>query len=107
MNQDAMVRKSARAEQAAERWSRIAIWVGLSGLVLALVASTTWMSRLLRPLSVLGAAARRIGEGDLGARAVVLGKDEVAALAADFNTMASRLQKYRESSLAELLQAQQ
>jgi signal transduction histidine kinase len=107
MNQDAMVHKSGRAERSAERWSRIIFLTGLTGCLLALVASATWMSRLLRPLSVLGAAARRIGEGDLTARAVVEGKDEVAALAKDFNTMAARLQKYRDSSLGELLQAQQ
>src|SRR5262249_49471195 len=35
------------------------------------------------------------------------GKDEIAALAKEFNTMVSRLQKYRDSSLGELLQAQQ
>jgi len=107
LNQDAMVRKSALAERSAERWSRVTFLVGLSGLILALVASTTWMSRLLRPLSVLGATARRIGEGDFTVRAVVQGRDEVAALARDFNAMAARLQKYKESSLGELLQAQQ
>jgi signal transduction histidine kinase len=107
LNQDAMVQKSGLAERSADRWSRVTFVVGLGGCLLALLASATWMSRLLRPLSVLGAAARRIGEGDLSVRAVVEGKDEVAALAKDFNTMAARLQKYRESSLGELLQAQQ
>jgi signal transduction histidine kinase len=107
LNQDAMVQKSGHAERSAERWSRVTFLVGLGGCLVALLASAAWMSRLLRPLSVLGGAARRIGEGDLSVRAVVDGKDEVAALAKDFNTMAARLQKYRESSLGELLQAQQ
>jgi len=107
MNQDAMVQKSTRAERASQEWSRIILFVGLTGCLLALVASSAWMSRLLRPLSVLESAARRIGEGDLSARAVVDGTGEVAALAKEFNTMASRLQKYRDSSLGELLQAQQ
>jgi methyl-accepting chemotaxis protein len=107
MNQDAMIQKSARAERSAEQWSRVTFLIGLTGCLVALMASATWMARLLRPLSVLGATARRIGEGDLSVRAVVEGKDEVAALATDFNTMASRLQMYRESSLGELLQAQQ
>jgi signal transduction histidine kinase len=107
LNQDAMIRKSAKAEKSSQDWSRLVFLVGLTGCVLALVASSAWMTRLLRPLSVLGSAARRIGEGDLGARAVVEGSGEVAALAKEFNTMATRLQKYRDSSLGELLQAQQ
>jgi signal transduction histidine kinase len=107
MNQDAMLQKSGKAERAAEEWSRIIFVVGLVGCALALVASSAWMSRLLRPLSQLETAARRIGEGDLSVRAVVQGTGEVADLAKEFNTMASRLQKYRDSSLGELLQAQQ
>jgi NtrC-family two-component system sensor histidine kinase KinB len=107
MNQDAMLRKSVSAERVAERSNRIVIIVGIVGCLLALVASTTWMSRLLRPLSVLSSAARRIGEGDLAVQTVVRGKDEIALLAEEFNTMAQRLLKYRKSSLGELLQAQQ
>jgi NtrC-family two-component system sensor histidine kinase KinB len=107
MNQDAMIHKSAKAERSSQDWSRVVFIVGLTGCVLALIASSTWMTRLLRPLSILETAARRIGEGDLSARAIVEGTGEVAALAKEFNTMASRLQKYHDSSLGELLQAQQ
>jgi signal transduction histidine kinase len=107
LNQDAMLQKSGRAERAAQDWSRLIFAVGLAGCVLALVASSVWMTRLLRPLSQLETAARRIGEGDLSVRAVVAGSGEVADLAKEFNTMTARLQKYRESSLGELLQAQQ
>ena len=50
---------------------------------------------------------RRIGQGDMKARARVAGRDEIAQLAAEFNTMADKLERYRQSSLGELLQAQQ
>jgi signal transduction histidine kinase len=50
---------------------------------------------------------RRIAEGDLEARARVLGKDEIADLAREFNAMADHLAEYRRSTLGELLQAQQ
>ena len=56
---------------------------------------------------MLSGTVRRIGEGDLEARARVHGKDEIAALALEFNGMADRLSEYRRSSLGELLQAQQ
>jgi two-component system, NtrC family, sensor histidine kinase KinB len=107
MNQNAMLQKSADAEQEARRWNRIVLVVGLSGCLLALAASTIWTSRLLRPLGLLSRVARRIGQGDLAVRTVVQGAGEVALLARDFNEMADQLQKYRKSSLGQLLQAQQ
>jgi signal transduction histidine kinase len=107
LNQHAMLEKSARAEREARRWNTLVLLVGLAGSLVALLASTAWMSRLLRPLSILSAATRRVGQGDLGVRAVVRGGDEVAGLAHDFNEMAERLERYRKSSLGQLLQAQQ
>jgi signal transduction histidine kinase len=106
MNQDAMVRKSEEARRIADRSVTLLVVVSIAGFLLALYASAAITSRLLRPLSVLGQATRRIGEGDLAARVRIEGTDEIAKLAADFNAMADRLQKYRESSLGELLEAQ-
>src|SRR5262249_49347398 len=70
----------------------------LAGVISSLILTT----RLLRPLSVLGSAVRRVGSGDLVARAQVDGRDEIAGLARDFNTMAAHLEQYRKSSLGEL-----
>lgn len=107
MNQDGMVRKSDRARLAAERMNALMALAAAAALGLGLLASATLTRRLLRPLSVLGQAARRIGQGDLAARAGVGGHDEIARLAADFNGMADQLAAYRASSLGELLEAQQ
>ncbi len=107
MNQDAMVRKSDRARNAADRMRAVMIAAVAAALAAGLLASTVLTSRLLRPLSVLSQAARRIGEGDLAARASIWGGDELARLAEEFNTMAARLAEYRSSSLGELLQAQE
>jgi signal transduction histidine kinase len=102
-----MVRKSAQGQRAADRSNTLLTAVLGAGLLVGLLASATLTSRLLRPVSVLAQAARRIGEGDLAARALVTGGDEIAQLAGEFNAMAERLQKYRESSLGELIEAQQ
>jgi nitrogen fixation/metabolism regulation signal transduction histidine kinase len=106
MNQDAIVRKSEQARQTAERSVTLLLVFSLLGLVVALYAAVAITSRLLRPLAVLGQAARRLGEGDLAVRAQIEGADEIAGLAADFNVMAEHLQRYRESTLGELLRAQ-
>jgi signal transduction histidine kinase len=107
INQDAMQRKSDQAHRDAERTT--ALVVGLIGAAVAAgLALSFWlMSRLLRPLAALSRSVRRIAEGDLDARAPTVGKDEIAALGAEFNVMAERLRQYRSSSLGELLQAQQ
>jgi signal transduction histidine kinase len=107
LNQDAMVRKSERARQVARQLLALVLGVTAAGL-LAGTLLTTWLtSRIVRPVSVLAQAAQRIGTGDLAARARVKGRDEIAGLAAEFNAMADKLAEYRQSSLGELLQAQQ
>ncbi|MEU6148199.1 HAMP domain-containing sensor histidine kinase [Streptomyces sp. NPDC047081] len=69
-------------------WSAAIGALGLAACVLLSVRLARWVSR---PLSTLDATARRLGEGDLGERAVVDGgPPEVRRLAATFNTMAGR-----------------
>jgi PAS domain S-box-containing protein len=107
LNQDAMVRKSDHAHAQAVRMSGIMLGVTLAALVLGILSSVYLTNRLTRPVSVLAQAVRRLGQGDLAARARLDGEDEIAQLAGDFNTMAMRLSEYRSSSLGELLEAQQ
>lgn len=107
VNQDAMARKSDEARGAAQRRRSLMTWSAVAALFIGLIASFTLTSRLLRPLDSLGQAVRRIAQGDLAVRATVMGKDEIAQLAREFNEMAGHLETYRKSSLGELLQAQQ
>jgi NtrC-family two-component system sensor histidine kinase KinB len=107
INQDAMILKAQRTEQRAARFERILTVAVILASVLGLLASVSLTTRLLRPLGVVSAAVRRFGQGDLQARARVQGEDDIAQLAQEFNTMADHLERYRKSSLGELLQAQQ
>jgi two-component system, NtrC family, sensor histidine kinase KinB len=107
LNQDAMVKKSIAAEKVARRLSQLMTAVSLAALVLGFYASGSLTARLLRPLLNLGQVVQRIGEGDLDVRAAILGEDEIAQLAREFNQMTERLSEYRRSSLGELLRAQQ
>ena len=107
LNQDAMVRKRDLARRAAKQSSAAMIATALLASLIGLGASIALTRRILRPLSVLGATARRLGEGDMEVRANVSRPDEIGTLARDFNLMADRLEQYRHSSLGELLQAQQ
>jgi NtrC-family two-component system sensor histidine kinase KinB len=107
LNQDAMVRKRDQARRAAQDSNAIMIFTALLASLIGLISSTVLTNRILRPLSILGQTARRLGEGDMEVRAKVSRQDEIGTLARDFNLMADRLAQYRHSSLGELLQAQQ
>ncbi|WP_052518406.1 HAMP domain-containing sensor histidine kinase [Archangium violaceum] len=106
LNQDAMVRKSDALQRQSRRVNTLMVTAVVVALVGGLLASSSLTQRALRPVSVLSQAVRRLGQGDLATRAVVQGEDEIAQLARDFNAMAEALQRYRRSSLGELLQAQ-
>lgn len=107
INQDAMQRRSDQARRDAQRTTTLVVGLIAAAVAAGLLLSFSLMARLLRPLAALSQTVRRIGEGDLDARAPIEGEDEIAALGAEFNTMAERLRQYRSSSLGELLQAQQ
>jgi signal transduction histidine kinase len=107
INQDAMVHKVDRADRRAESFEHLVILAIVLALGMGLVSSTWLIARATRPLGVVAAAVRRFGENDFKARAQVRGKDEIASVATEFNKMADRLERYRQSSLGELLQAEQ
>jgi len=107
LNQDAMVRKSERAQVASTRMNTLMILAAVIACLAGSLASATVTQRLLQPLAVLTETVRHIGEGNFGARAAITGSDELAQLAANVNAMATRLSQYRRSSLGELLLAQQ
>src|SRR5512137_953076 len=107
LNQDAMVRKSNQARRSAQQLLQLMMVATVCALGIGLMASFALTSRIVKPLSALSLAVRRFGEGDLESRARPRGKDEIAALATEFNTMADRLEEYRRSSLGDLIQAQQ
>lgn len=69
----------------------------LVATVVALIASVALavvLSRMIaRPLAEVGAAARRVAGGDLGARVPRASPDELASLADSFNQMAAELEE--------------
>lgn len=107
MNQDAIVQKSDRAGRLADERRSIMLAVVIAAVALGLYASSGLTRRLLRPLSVLTLAAKRLGSGDFAVRAQIASNDEIGTLGSEFNTMAGHLSDYKNSSLGELLQAQQ
>ncbi len=107
LNHDAMARKSGHAQRTARRLLQFMGVATLVALAFGVLVSTTLTARTVRPLAALAQAVRRFGEGNLDIRAKPQGDDEIASLGREFDTMAARLQEYRNSSLGQLLRAQQ
>ena len=64
---------------------------GLTILVAGAVLGLAMRRIVLRPVAQLATAARRVGEGDFGARVPAIGRDELGQLGAAFNDMTARL----------------
>ncbi|HYM82595.1 MAG TPA: ATP-binding protein [Candidatus Dormibacteraeota bacterium] len=63
-------------------------------LLLAIVTSVLLARNLVRPIESIQSAAASIGSGALDQRIEVTSRDELGALAEEFNRMAARLQAY-------------
>ncbi|HET9158096.1 MAG TPA: ATP-binding protein, partial [Myxococcaceae bacterium] len=103
-----MVLKSNSLWRRSEFVEKVLVVGVLAAIVLGLLASAALTSRALRPIAVLGQSVRRLGQGDYAARVRIPdgAGSEISQLAKDFNAMAEGLQRYRDSSLGELLEAQ-
>jgi two-component system, OmpR family, sensor kinase len=90
------VRISEPVGQVQERVQRVILGlavIGLGALVAGLIVAFALAGSLSRPLTKLAATARRLGEGDLSARAEAAeGATEISQLAQSFDQMADRLQ---------------
>ena len=92
---------------------REALWAGLIALVLAISLAAWVAGRISTRLESVVAFARRIAEGDLGARLENTGEDELSAMEAALNQTAERLGKNfaelesRRQELAAILDSMQ
>lgn len=83
--------------------SRAELGLGLIGLVtlaLGLLVGAVIARQVARPLGRLEAVARRVADGDLGARARIEGPREQRSLGASFNVMTDRISRLLESQRA-------
>ncbi|MFP5343284.1 MAG: sensor histidine kinase, partial [Candidatus Limnocylindria bacterium] len=92
-----MIEAGDTAEHAREMYDDSVTTVVVAASVLAVVASIALavvLARMLaRPLNEVGAAARRVADGDYAARVPREGPEELASLADSFNQMAASLER--------------
>lgn len=92
-----MVQAGDSAVHARSMYDQAVTGVVIAAIVVAAAASLTLaflLGRMLaRPLADVGAAARRIADGDYGARVPREGPEELSSLANSFNQMAASLER--------------
>ncbi|HXE71811.1 MAG TPA: adenylate/guanylate cyclase domain-containing protein [Candidatus Nitrosotenuis sp.] len=88
--------KDLRAiDEKAIHQSLVLMALGAGALLLALLVSFRIAGRITRPIEGLAARMQLVGQGDLEQQAEVVGRDEVARLAASFNEMTIGLRQKR------------
>ncbi len=92
-----MVEAGDSADHAQAMYDRSVTTVVIAAVLVAAVASIVLaiaLARMLaRPIAEVGAAARRIAQGDYAARVPRAGPEELASLADSFNQMAASLER--------------
>jgi two-component system sensor histidine kinase BaeS len=97
---DLMMEAGDSAEHAQEMYADSVTTVVITASIVAVIASiglAVVLARMLaRPLDEIGAAARRIADGDYAARVPREGPEELTSLADSFNQMAASLEQQEE-----------
>ena len=97
---DLMMKAGDSAEHARAMYDESVTRVVIAATVVAVLASVglaiVLARMLVRPLAEIGAAARRIADGDYAARVPREGPEEVKSLADSFNQMAAALERQEE-----------
>ena len=103
LNEDTMYAASLKAGVVANR----AIWstsfVAGAALVVALIFSLFLAERVVRPIRGFMAASRKISAGDYAVQVPVETDDELGSLAREFNEMATKLLRYHEMNIEQII----
>ncbi len=79
------------------------IKVSIITMTISVCLALFMSNKLYRPMKNLKDAMKKLSEGNLSARAIVEGKDEIAILSSKFNSMADRIEKLIEELVTERL----
>jgi signal transduction histidine kinase len=88
----ALMRPTSQLEHSLRAFWLMLILIALTALAAAILIGIGLSRWAAKPLAVLGASARRLGDGDLAARAPTDGPAEFCQLSETFNAMAGRLE---------------
>lgn len=103
LNMNAIVRKNEAARQTAEQANVLLGIIAVLSFLISFVFIVNFPGYIADPIRQLTESIRQIADRNYSERLFFKSRDEFGELAAAFNDMASRLDAYEHSSLAELL----
>ncbi|MFI4984235.1 MAG: ATP-binding protein [Rickettsiales bacterium] len=106
LNQDDIFYQTEEITLMIKHMSKVVLLITLLAFFVGLLISSTWINRILRPLSQLTQLIRQASEGKLGTKLDIRGNDEVAALGKEFNTLTTNIESYRNSTVGHVIQTQ-
>lgn len=107
LNEDTMYAASVRAGRVAGRAIWSTVLVAASAVIVALVFSLFLSERIVRPLRSFMEASRKIAAGDYTVQVPVETGDELGRLAGEFNEMTTRLARYHEMNIEQVISEKQ
>jgi NtrC-family two-component system sensor histidine kinase KinB len=107
INQDNMVEADHRALSLSADSTRTMVVLLVFGVALALSLGYGLQRAILKPIQILTAVSKELGEGKLDQVVPVESHDELGQLADAFNKLAARLRVYRQTTSDQLSQARQ
>jgi NtrC-family two-component system sensor histidine kinase KinB len=107
LNQDNMVEADHRALSLSADSTRAMVVLLVFGIALALSLGYGLQRAILKPIQILTAVSKELGEGKLDQVVPVESRDELGQLADAFNKLAARLRVYRQTTSDQLSQARQ
>jgi two-component system, NtrC family, sensor histidine kinase KinB len=107
LNQDNMVEADHRALSLSADSTRAMVVLLVFGIALALSLGYGLQRAILKPIQILTAVSKELGEGKLDQVVPVESRDELGQLADAFNKLAARLRAYRQTTSDQLSQARQ
>lgn len=102
MNHEALMEGNSRSALTARRATVSTVGVVVGATILGVILGFGISGAVVRPTARLTEAVRRIREGHLDEEVRVTSRDEVGQLAAEFNSMVSRLKAYEQEVNGEL-----
>ncbi|MGH9762053.1 MAG: HAMP domain-containing protein, partial [Blastocatellia bacterium] len=103
LNEQALFNTKKRATERSSRAQLSTGILALAGLILAILFAWGFIAYVVNPIRTLADKARLISEGDFDQHIDIQSRDEIGALASEFNRMAVRLRDLQKSDYSRLL----